>query len=190
MHAAQLEVLQALPDGWRVRSTIPPAYAAPEDDPTGVTRGFLWRLSGASHEAAMIGLGDIVLPALALAYGRRVDLCHPSGTPPACGYFLWAVIGYGVGLLVTQAANVYGWTFNNVQGQPALLYLVPGVLLTQIGRALACNELSAMWHGGALVSGGGGPASDSGSESAADETKSTARLLHRTRDGGKRCWCD
>ena len=108
----------------------------------------------------------------------------------AGGYYPWAICGYGVGLMVTQAANVYGWTFNNVQGQPALLYLVPGVLLTQIGRALACNELSAMWHGGALVSGGGGPASDSGSESAADETKSTARLLHRTRDGGKRCWCD
>ena len=142
-----LEVLQALPDGWRDRSTIPPAYAAPEDDPTGVTRGFLWRLSGASHEAAMIGLGDIVLPALALAYGRRVDLCHPSGTPPACGYFLWAVIGYGVGLLVTQAANVYGWTFNDVQGQPALLYLVPGVVGSQFIRAVLCGELPAIWEG-------------------------------------------
>ena len=36
--------------------------------------GWAWRLSGAAGSFAMIGLGDIVLPALAIAYGRRIDL--------------------------------------------------------------------------------------------------------------------
>ena len=84
----------------------------------------------------MIGLGDIILPALVLTFGRRVDLAISSSPDapkhlaahsplssvrlaeglPCQGYFLWA-IGYGVGLGVTLAANAFGWTFNGVQGQ-------------------------------------------------------------------------
>lgn len=101
----------------------------------------------------MIGLGDIVLPSLAIAYGRRIDLASAAAsgqTPSRCGYFLFAVLGYAVGLIVTQAANAYGWTFNGVQGQPALLYLVPGVIGFQLLRALLARDLEAVWEGSAL----------------------------------------
>lgn len=189
----------------------PPTPPSPSLGPS--VGSYLWRLSGAPGQFAMIGLGDIVLPGLALAYARRVDLARrasrpglPGSRPPlrrllavlcapiemlrSGGYYPWAVGGYGLGLFITQCANAYGWTFNDVKGQPALLYLVPGVLLTQLARAMLCGELSAVWHGGALVSGGTGSNGDSGSEGTADETRSEARLLHRGRDGGKRCWCD
>ena len=35
---------------------------------------WLWRASGAAGQFAMLGLGDIVLPALAIAFARRMDL--------------------------------------------------------------------------------------------------------------------
>lgn len=106
---------------------------------------WLWRLSGAPGDYGMIGLGDIVLPALAIAYGRRVDL---ASAPNAWfGYYTFAVVGYAVGLLVTLAANAYGWTFNGVQGQPALLYLVPSVIGFQLLRAVIACELQATWEG-------------------------------------------
>jgi hypothetical protein len=78
-----------------------------------------------------------VLPALAIAYGRRIDIYRAAAGRPgsvsllgkvsSCcsfGYFGWSVAGYGLGLAVTLAANAYGWTFNGVQGQPALLYVI------------------------------------------------------------------
>jgi hypothetical protein len=78
-----------------------------------------------------------VLPALAIAYGRRIDLYRAAADRPgsvsllgkvssccSLGYFGWSVAGYGLGLAVTLAANAYGWTFNGVQGQPALLYVI------------------------------------------------------------------
>ena len=89
----------------------------------------------------MIGLGDIVLPALALTFARRIDLAiadasaiqvhlHTDPPPPngrtsarhlpCLGYFWWSVIGYGLGLGVTLAANAFEWTFNGVQGQVRL----------------------------------------------------------------------
>ena len=106
---------------------------------------WLWRLSGAPGDYGMIGLGDIVLPALAIAYGRRVDL---ATAPDAWfGYYTFAVVGYAVGLLTTLAANAYGWTFNGVQGQPALLYLVPGVIGFQLLRAVIACELQPTWEG-------------------------------------------
>ena len=58
--------------------------------------------------------------------------------------------GYAIGLAVTLAANTYGWTFNGVQGQPALLYLVPGVLGAIGVRALLEGEVGSIWSGGVL----------------------------------------
>ena len=37
-----------------------------------------------------------------------------------------------------------------MQGQPALLYLVPATLGAVWWRALRRNEVAALWHGGAL----------------------------------------
>ena len=77
-----------------------------------------------------------MLPALAIAYGRRIDLYRAAAGRPGrisllgkisscCScYYGWSVAGYALGLAVTLAANAYGWTFNGVQGQPALLYVI------------------------------------------------------------------
>jgi len=146
----------------RVFSPPPPP---PPPPPPGIPdpHSFWYRLSGAPGAFAMIGLGDIVLPALAIAYGRRVDLCQLINTPArrhgtrGCaafgrwgGYYAWGVGGYGLGLAVTLAANAYGWTFNGVQGQPALLYLVPGVLGAMWLRALLRRDAPSLWTGAAL----------------------------------------
>jgi len=139
-----------------------------------------FHLSGAAGAFSMIGLGDIVLPALALAFARRMDLAladkstalalsvaaakaaakrlPPPHAPAAAGcvmcprldYYGWAVMGYALGLAITLAANTYGWTFNGVQGQPALMYLVPCVLGSQLLVAWTRGELLAVWTGSPL----------------------------------------
>ncbi|KAL1510856.1 hypothetical protein AB1Y20_005689 [Prymnesium parvum] len=111
-------------------------------------RSLAWRLSGAAGDFAMLGLGDVVLPALALALARRVDiaLAHPH----RLGYFECAVVAYAVGLALTLCANTYGWTINEVQGQPALMYLVPAVLGALFGRAILSRQLQQLWDGSIL----------------------------------------
>ena len=78
----------------------------------------------------------------------RSTLATPS--PFAGGYFAWAVVGYGLGLAVTLAANVYGWTFYGVRGQPALLYLVPGVVGALLCRSVLNHYVAELWAGSAL----------------------------------------
>ena len=148
----------------------PPPPERPHDLPWYLpTRGGLaWRISGASHEFGMLGLGDIVLPALTLAFARRVDLAQQAdaataplparlqprrvGCANGCGgYFVWGVAGYALGLAVTLAANAYGWTINDVKGQPALLYLVPGVLGALTLRSALRGETAALFSGTSLI---------------------------------------
>jgi len=127
-----------------------PPPPPPGSAPVVEVGSFLWRLSGASGDFSMIGLGDIVLPALAIAFARRVDLAlarEHHGAAVRCGYFSWAVVGYGLGLAVTLAANTYGWTFNDVKGQPALLYLVPGVIGALLLRSLLQQSTRELWDG-------------------------------------------
>ena len=110
---------------------LPPAAGDGGPSSAALEIGSLWwRVSGAHGQFQMIGLGDIVLPAFAIAFARRIDLATAPerAAVPSCGYYAWAVCGYGAGLAVTLAANVYGWTINGVEGQPALLYLVCSVL--------------------------------------------------------------
>ncbi|EFX02434.1 signal peptide peptidase [Grosmannia clavigera kw1407] len=54
--------------------------------------------------------------------------------------FHTAMVAYFVGLLVAVSIMLY-----TRRGQPALLYLVPAVLLATWGRALATGELKQMW---------------------------------------------
>jgi minor histocompatibility antigen H13 len=55
-------------------------------------------------------------------------------------YFMASIIGYVIGLIATLAVlHIYH------HGQPALLYLVPSVLISLWGTALVRCELSLMW---------------------------------------------
>ena len=116
---------------------------------------------------AMLGLGDIVLPGLALALAARQDLysgragacagvgagggaaraaaaapaaCGCARSPRGCGYFPLAVAAYACGLAAaTAAVQASG------MGQPALLYLVPAVCGCLCAAAAARGELASWW---------------------------------------------
>lgn len=122
------------------------------------------------HGYAMLGLGDVVFPGFLLAFAARLDAvtrggplgrcCFPNprlcdkarydsanrnALRPGCGYspLLWA--GYGTGLGVAQIANYMGWTIAGVQGQPALLYLVPLTCIPLLLFSAARGELCDIW---------------------------------------------
>jgi len=131
--------------------------------------------SGTAVDFAMLGLGDIVLPGLLLTLARRFDLTilhravasnvgvdpashasqplHGLGCGLGCGrcgggcYWAAAAIAYAIGLAITLAANIYGVTFNGVQGQPALLYLVPCTVGAVFAVSACRNEVHQVWHG-------------------------------------------
>lgn len=99
--------------------------------------------------ANLLGLGDIVLPGLLIAFAARLDEAkrlvndHTNLNiiaPPRGGYLLYLIIAYAIGLLFANLAVVW-----MQRGQPALLYLVPACLgtLFWFGR----SELSELWKG-------------------------------------------
>lgn len=85
--------------------------------------------------------GDVVLPGLLAVFCRRFDISHRL--PLRRGYFLPCVAGYGAGLLATYAALWFS-LFGD-EGQPALLYLVPGTLGTVSVLGFARGQFSTLW---------------------------------------------
>ena len=65
-------------------------------------------------------------------------------------YFAPCVLAYAIGLGMALAANALRITVNGVQGQPALLYLVPATLGAVWWRAMRRTEVPALWHGSML----------------------------------------
>ncbi|KAK2641723.1 hypothetical protein Ddye_023486 [Dipteronia dyeriana] len=90
----------------------------------------------------MIGFGDILFPGLLVSFSFRYDKANKKGV--AQGYFLWLVIGYGVGLFLTYL----GLYLMDGHGQPALLYLVPCTLGVIVLLGLVRGELKALWDYG------------------------------------------
>jgi len=91
----------------------------------------------------MLGLGDMVIPGLLVAFVKRFD--HMKGKQFMEGYFIVGLIGYAVGMFVTMiAAFVYG------VAQPALLYLVPSTLIPILVVGYRRGELSELWNGTGL----------------------------------------
>ncbi|KAF2210779.1 hypothetical protein CERZMDRAFT_44326 [Cercospora zeae-maydis SCOH1-5] len=90
---------------------------------------------------SMLGLGDIVLPGLYIALCLRYDLFLHYLRKQKQPYFTAAMVGYAVGMIATL---IFMSVFQHAQ--PALLYLVPGVLLSTWGTGLLRGELKQMWH--------------------------------------------
>jgi len=99
----------------------------------------------------MIGLGDIVIPGIYVALMLRYDLIKYFRENPNekqltlgfrnCKYFVMTLIGYALGIVATLAImNIFR------AAQPALLYLVPGCLLTSILTGLVRGDLSKLWN--------------------------------------------
>lgn len=80
------------------------------------------------NPAVILGLGDIVIPGVAVAFLRQF------GEAAEGPYFINAVIAYVVGLTIALLANTF---IQN--GQPALLYIVPAILASAL--------LTAFWYG-------------------------------------------
>mmetsp|Transcript_36604 Transcript_36604/g.95858 ORF Transcript_36604/g.95858 Transcript_36604/m.95858 type:complete len:406 (-) Transcript_36604:1472-2689(-) len=87
-------------------------------------------------ENAMLGLGDIVLPGVLIALLYRFDVASGRTSRP---YFWCTFIAYFLGLVFTI---VIMHTFK--AAQPALLYLVPAVLITPIFVSVLRGELSEL----------------------------------------------
>ena len=92
----------------------------------------------AAKQHAMLGLGDIVLPGVLVALLCRYD--HNSGRK-MYPYFWSVYIAYILGLVLTI---VIMHTFK--AAQPALLYLVPAVLLTPMAVAVVRGELKELFE--------------------------------------------
>ncbi|KAL7721060.1 Minor histocompatibility antigen H13 [Entamoeba marina] len=89
-----------------------------------------------TEKVSLLGLGDIAIPGIYIALMKRIDSSLNNGSQ----YFLVSMISYFIGLLLTF---VVMYSFGH--GQPALLYLVPALLLGTIILAYVRNEISAVW---------------------------------------------
>lgn len=90
---------------------------------------------------SLLGLGDIALPGMFISFLIRFD--YSKGLTRYCtGYFKIGVIGYAVGMFLTDMALVIMQS-----GQPALLYLVPCTLGVTVALAAYRGHLREMWKG-------------------------------------------
>lgn len=130
---------------------------------------------------ALLGLGDIIVPGSLLALLLRFDAVQALARGGVDGalfnavYFNAGVLAYVGGLALTSLALALMDT-----AQPALLYLVPCLLLTTVALALARGEFFALWkydeeavEGGNAVKtvGGAAGAAADGEAASAGETK-------------------
>lgn len=91
---------------------------------------------------SIIGFGDILLPGLLIAFSLRYDWA--ANKSMRAGYFLWSMVAYGSGLLITYVAL----NLMDGHGQPALLYIVPFTLCTFLALGKKRGELRNLWTKG------------------------------------------
>ncbi|KAI9906129.1 hypothetical protein PsorP6_014277 [Peronosclerospora sorghi] len=90
----------------------------------------------------LLGLGDVIVPGLLLAFTLRYDDAQGGRTH----YFRLMALGYASGLAM---ANVAVAVSN--MGQPALLYLVPSTLGALLVLSKRNGDLDAMWTGAGVM---------------------------------------
>ena len=101
--------------------------------------------ASASSPFSMLGLGDIVIPGIYVALTLRMDHARAAaatvtGKAAPARYFPSVMFGYFAGLATTI------WVMNYFKAaQPALLYIVPGILGATFIRALFAREIGAIW---------------------------------------------
>lgn len=99
---------------------------------------------------AMLGLGDIVIPAMFISLCLRYDLWkfhHANQNLPfhlsrpfRKPYFIWSIVAYVVGLITTiSVMHVFK------AGQPALLYLCPAIAGTTLIVAWVKNDFKQLY---------------------------------------------
>ncbi|KAL6077434.1 Signal peptide peptidase [Balamuthia mandrillaris] len=88
---------------------------------------------------SLLGMGDIILPGLYLAFLRRFDHFNGVKNMWTGGYFRVGLLSYVLGLILTIFVLV---AFQ--AAQPALLYLVPSVYITTV--FVARKDFNALWN--------------------------------------------
>ncbi len=107
-------------------------------------------LEDATKGFNMIGLGDIVIPGIYVALMLRYDIVsyfrknNDAKEVPFslsnCKYFIATMLGYTAGIVTTLFIMVVFQA-----AQPALLYLVPGCLLSSLLVAVFTGDLKNLW---------------------------------------------
>eukprot|EP00941_MAST-03F_sp_MAST-3F-sp1_P000392 g392.t1 len=133
------------------------------------------RLNGDVKGYSMLGMGDVLFPGMLLCFALRFDYKYYGAPLPyqnwimrvfrrckicphaqrgsrryqadRVGYFPHLLCWYGVGLMMAYLANYLHITINGVQGQPALLYLVPCSLGPLFCLSKMRGELHLIWNG-------------------------------------------
>lgn len=95
---------------------------------------------------SVLGLGDVVVPGAFVSLLREVDTDGLEGgrptaesDAPGLPYFHAGLSAYAVGLCTTFVAN-----YVTKAGQPALVYIVPSLLLATGANAFARGELQPL----------------------------------------------
>ena len=83
---------------------------------------------------SILGLGDIVLPGLVVAFLKKYDALKGRS------YWITGLVGYSVGLVMTVIVGVW-----SESGQPALLYIVPLLIGGVSAHSAANNEFDVLW---------------------------------------------
>ncbi|KAJ8555760.1 hypothetical protein K7X08_013256 [Anisodus acutangulus] len=91
---------------------------------------------------SILGFGDILFPGLLVAFSLRYDWFAKKTL--RAGYFLWAMIAYGLGLLITDVAL----NLMDGHGHPALLYILPFTLGTFLMLGRKRGDLKILWTKG------------------------------------------
>ena len=102
---------------------------------------FTWN----TNDMQLLGLGDLMLPGLLLVWAARCDMRiygTLSSEIAGGGFFPFTLIGYAIGLTCANTASL----FFDV-GQPALLYIIPCMMLLVLIRALEEGTLRELWLG-------------------------------------------
>lgn len=94
---------------------------------------------------SLLGMGDIILPGLYLAFLYRFDYSLDRWKMWAfTGYFRVGLISYAIGFIWTYVMLIaFGIA------QPALLYLVPSVMIPTVVMSLIKREFLLLWRGSA-----------------------------------------
>lgn len=92
----------------------------------------------------LLGLGDLAIPGIALVFLLRFDKKREKLYK---GYFFTGYIGYCFGLLFAFIASSSGFEINGVRGQPALLYIVPLMLIPVFIVAKMRGDVQILWKG-------------------------------------------
>lgn len=107
-----------------------------------VPRFYLSPLSVCYVQESLLGFGDIILPGVLIVYNHIFDIYARTKKL----YLVLSIIAYFIGLILAFVVL----SIMKV-GQPALLYLVPCVLLSTIIPACIRGELKTMWTGSFLT---------------------------------------